>query len=441
MTISTTAAGASDALVSLIRECGVRFPSIAGADLGSLLERIGDATVVLLGEASHGSAEFYEMRARITRALIEHKGFTLVTAEADWPDAARVNRYIRNQPQPAGEPPGFSRFPAWMWRNAEFASFAEWLRAWNAAQPPERWVACYGLDLYSMYGSIASVLRYLDTVDPDAARLARHRYGCLLPWEGDPARYGATALAGYQSCEAPVVAMLHDLLRRRLDYARRDGHNFLDAVQNARLIANAERYYRVMYQGSVASWNLRDSHMFETLQAVLTFHGPGTRAVVWAHNSHIGDARATEMGRRGEHNIGQLAREAWGDGSFRIGFGTDHGTVAAADDWDQPMQVMMVRPSHPASYESLFHRSGGEAFLVQLREPERPALREELLVPRLERAIGVIYRPDTELESHYFHAILPRQFDAYAWFDETRAVTPLGAGVEHGMPETWPFGL
>jgi protein-L-isoaspartate(D-aspartate) O-methyltransferase len=428
-------------LAKLVRECAVPFPAIESADLGSLLERIGDARVVLLGEASHGTSEFYRMRDHITRALIRERGFTIVAAEADWPDAAAINRYTFHLPPLAGQPIPFTRFPTWMWRNAETAEFVEWLRSWNGPLPWQQRVSFYGLDLYSLYTSIAAVLRYLDQVDPDFARLARARYACLIPWEGDVAAYGAAALARQPTCEAPIVAMLNDLLRRRLEYIERDGAHFLDAVQNARVIANAERYYRIMYHGSVASWNLRDSHMFETLESVLAHHGPGARAVVWAHNSHVGDAGATEMGLRGEHNIGYLARQAFGMESYRIGFGTDHGTVAAANNWDEPMQIMAVRPSHPDSYEALFHESGVAAFLLHLREPNQASLREELLVPRLERAIGVIYRPDTELQSHYFQAILPEQFDEYIWFDETAAVTALSGPPAEGMPETWPFGL
>lgn len=428
-------------LARLVRECAVPFPAIESVDLGSLLERIGDARVVLLGEASHGSAEFYRMRDQITRTLIRDRGFTVVAAEADWPDAARINRYVTHLPPVPGEPAPFTRFPTWMWRNEEMVEFVEWLRTWNGPRPWHQRVSFYGLDLYSLYTSIAAVLRYLDGIDPDFARLARARYACLTPWEGDVAAYGAAALKHQQTCEAPIVAMLNDLLRRRLDYIQRDGAHFLDAVQNARVIANAERYYRIMYHGSVASWNLRDSHMFDTLESVLLHHGPESRAVVWAHNSHVGDAAATEMGQRGEHNIGYLVRQAFGEQSYRIGFGTDHGTVAAANNWDEPMRIMAVRPSHPESYEALFHESEVEAFLLHLREPDQPALREALLSPRLERAIGVIYRPETELQSHYFQAILPEQFDEYIWFDETRAVTALSGQPAAGLPETWPFGL
>jgi protein-L-isoaspartate(D-aspartate) O-methyltransferase len=254
--------------------------------------------------------------------------------------------------------------------------------------------------------------------------------------------YGRAAVTGqYRTCEEPVTRMLRDLMQRRLDYAVHDGARFLDAAQNARLVANAERYYRVMYYGAADSWNLRDHHMFDTLQMLLAAHDPDTRAVVWEHNSHVGNAAATEMSARGEINVGQLCRERFGRDAFLVGFGTDHGTVAAASDWDAPMQVMQVRPSHRESYERLFHDSGLAACLLPLGVTARPAIGEELRAPRLERAIGVIYRPETELQSHYFQAVLPLQFDEYIWFDETRAVRALPAAVGPGMPDTYPFGL
>lgn len=431
-------------VVSLLREAVERFDDIESASLSGLLERIGNARVVLLGEASHGTAEFYRMRARITRALIAQKGFTAVALEADWPDAARVDRYIRHMPMPAVPATSFSRFPTWMWRNAEFGGFVEWLHSWNGEQAdPARRVRLHGLDLYSLYTSIEAVLSYLDSVDPATAAVARERYACLTPWQQDPAVYGRLAVTGrYRSCEGPAVEMLTELLERRLEYLEHDGERFFDAEQNARLVANAERYYRRMYYGSVESWNLRDTHMFETLQRVLEFHGPDCRAVIWEHNSHVGDASATELGAIGEHNVGQLCRGAFGPAAYSLGFGTDRGTVAAASEWDGPMERMRVRPAHPASYEWLCHATELPAFLLPLRYPKRDAVRQELSTPRLERAIGVIYRPDTELASHYFQAELPRQFDEYCWFDETTAVTPLAVAVlAGGPPETYPFGV
>lgn len=434
---------ADHALTRLVAETCTPLEDIESAELGSLLERIGEARVVLIGEASHGTSEFYRMRARITRELVTRRGFTIVAAEADWPDAARFDRYVRHRPAgPASEEPAFTRFPTWMWRNEETAGFLDWLRVWNTEQPEERRAGFYGLDLYSLYSSLRAVLDYLDDVDPDAAAVARTRYGCLTPWEHDPAIYGRAALTpGFRTCEAPVVAMLQDLLRKRLEYLERDGDRFFSAVQNARLVADAERYYRIMYYGSVASWNLRDSHMFDTLRDLLAWRGAGSRAVVWAHNSHVGNAGATEMGMRGEVNMGQLSRREFGTGAFIIGFGTDHGTVAAASDWDEPMEIKTVRSALPYSYERLCHESGVPAFLLHLRDPPREALREELLPVRLERAIGVIYRPESERQSHYFNAVLPEQFDEYIWFDETGAVHPVPAPVGAGLPETWPFGV
>ncbi|GAA4354536.1 protein-L-isoaspartate(D-aspartate) O-methyltransferase [Variovorax defluvii] len=423
------------------RECQ-RFGSVETADLAPLLDRIGDARVVLLGEATHGSSEFYRMRERITRGLIEHKGFGFIAIEGDWPDAARIDHYVRHAAHRPPQWTAFARFPAWMWRNREVRDFVEWLRGRNGHAAAGERVAFHGLDLYSLYNSIHSVVRYLEDVDPQTADIARRRYGCLTPWQSDPASYAQAALnSQYRSCEREVVTMLGDLLRKRQDYAADDGERFLDAVQNARLVANAERYYRTMYYGSRASWNLRDSHMFETLKTLLAYHGPSSKAIVWAHNSHVGDARATDMSRRGEHNIGQLCRAEFGQGACLVGFGTHGGTVAAASHWDGAMEVKPIRPALAGSYERLFHESEAANFLLPLRRPTSADLLAALSQPRLERAIGVLYRPETELQSHYFQAVLPRQFDEYVWFDQTHAITPLRTETIEGLPETYPFGL
>lgn len=428
-------------VAKLIREACQPITDIADFDLGSLLEQIGDARVVLLGEASHGTSEFYRTRTRITTELILRRGFTIVAIEGDWPDAARVDRHIRKLDFAVSEDPPFTRFPTWMWRNQEVVELIEWLAAHNeVVRDSSARVGFYGLDLYSLYKSLDAVLHYLGEVDPDAAEIAKERYACLSPWERDPALYGRAAVSrGYAECEAPVVAVLRDLLERRLDYASRDGERFFNAEANAHLVAAAEEYYRVMYYGGPASWNLRDQHMFDTLERLLEQRGPGAKAVVWAHNSHVGDARATEMGAaRGEHNIGQLCRQAFGDEAFSVGFGTHTGTVAAATEWGGPMEIKKVRPSHPSSYERLFHETDVAALHLALRYPKREAVREELKSPRLERAIGVIYRPETELQSHYFQAALPWQFDGYLWFDETQAVRALraeAAGAE--VPEVY----
>ncbi|HHQ13666.1 MAG TPA: protein-L-isoaspartate(D-aspartate) O-methyltransferase [Chromatiales bacterium] len=414
---------------------------IGSADVDALLERIGDARVVLLGEASHGTAEFYAMRARITQALIERKGFDLVAVEADWPDASRIDHYVRDLDVPPAEWQAFARFPTWMWRNTEVAGFVDWLREHNAALAPEQRVRFSGLDLYSLYTSIDMVLKYLEDVDPEVAAVARERYSCLTPWQSDPASYGHAAVTGkYRTCEPEVVKMLEDLLAKRMEYAKASAEEFFNAVQNARLVADAELYYRVMYYGSHESWNLRDSHMFATLKSLLAFRGPQSKAVIWEHNSHIGDASFTEMAARGELNIGQLCRKEFGDASYAVGFGTDSGTVAAASYWDGPMEIKTVTAAHEESYEFLCHETGVDKFLLALRHADA-GLRQELMSSRLERAIGVIYRPETELASHYFHAILPRQFDEYVWIDRSSAVKPLETRELEGMPDTYPFGV
>ncbi|WNO53817.1 protein-L-isoaspartate(D-aspartate) O-methyltransferase [Stakelama saccharophila] len=436
-------AARKQSLPEMIADAAEDLPDFDDPAFGRLFDRFADRRVVLLGEASHGTAEFYRARAAITRHLIEHHGFTIVAVEADWPDASTVDRYVRHRPARARAEPPFQRFPTWMWRNTEVRALIEWMRERNAdVDAEEARAGFYGLDIYNMSDSIGAVLDYLDRVDPEAAVIARERYGCLTPWQNDPATYGRAALSrGYAECEAAVIEQCRALLEKRLDYARADGDAFLDAAQNARLIASAERYYRIMYYGGAESWNLRDTHMFETLRHLLDAKGPDARAIVWAHNSHIGDARHTDMGvTRDELNIGQLCRETFGREAALVGLGTHTGTVAAATDWDGDMEVKRVLPSRRDSYERLCHDSGRNRFLLDLSPDRHEALRRRLTEPRLERFIGVIYRPETELWSHYSQAVLPEQFDAYAWFDETEAVTPLGPEHHRGMPETYPFG-
>jgi protein-L-isoaspartate(D-aspartate) O-methyltransferase len=413
------------------------LPAFEDPNFGKLFDRFGGKQVVLLGEASHGTSEFYRARAAITRRLIREHGFNIVAVEADWPDAAAIDRHVKGLPPRAGSEPPFQRFPTWMWKNRDFAAFTTWLRHHNKqATAP---CGFYGLDIYNMRGAITAVLAYLDIVDPEAAQVARERYACLTPWQHEPATYGRAVLtAGYRKCEEAVIRQCRELLQRQLAYA--DGEEFLNASQNARLIASAERYYRVMYYGGAQSWNLRDSHMFDTLTRLLDWKGPRAKAVVWAHNSHIGDARHTDMGQvRDELNIGQLCRQRFGDNCALIGMGTDHGTVAAASDWDGEMEIKQVRPSRDDSVERQCHDSGKERFLLDFER--EPGLARRLAEPRLERFIGVIYRPDTELRSHYAEAALSRQFDAYLWFDETRAVEETGPETHKGVPDTFPFGV
>jgi protein-L-isoaspartate(D-aspartate) O-methyltransferase len=430
-------------LPKAIAEAGTHLASVDGEDVARLFDDVGDASVVLLGEATHGTSEFYRARAAITRRLIERHGFTIVAVEADWPDATRIDRYVRHRAH--GEQPekAFSRFPTWMWRNREVADFVAWLRGWNAGRAAAERASFHGLDLYGMNASIAAVVEYLDRVDPDAARVARERYGCLTPWQKDPAAYGRAALLeGNRKCEGPVLDILRQLLSRRLEYVATDRDDYLDAEGNARLVAAAETYYRTMYYGYAESWNQRDRHMFETLERLLTARAPGAKAVVWAHNSHVGDAQATEMlPVRDEINIGHLARQRFDEEALLVGFGTDRGKVAAASDWGGPMEIKTVRTAHAESYEALFRDSGVARLHLDLARQEETDLGHTLLKPRLERAIGVIYRPESELLSHYFEASLPQQFDRYFWFDVTSPVTPLPAAPPAGMPDTYPFGL
>lgn len=432
----------SQTLPGLISRSSESFETPDDVNLDALLQRIGDARVVLIGEASHGTSEFYRLRADITRRLIAEKDFRIVAVEADWPDAARIDHYTRHRDVPPSDWTAFARFPTWMWRNTEVRDFVDWLHEHNRSLDMAQRTGFYGLDLYSLYNSARAVIDFLEDVDPELASVARWRYGCLSPWEADPAAYGHAALTGaYRDCEQDVAEMLADLYRKRQEYAQHDGERFLDASQNAMLVANAERYYRIMYYGSRASWNLRDTHMFDTLNRVLEEHGKGSKAVVWAHNSHIGDASATEMSARGEHNIGQLCRRDFGDDSYRIGFGTDHGTVAAASNWDAPMEIKQVRPAHAQSFERQFHLTEQPGLITPLKYNQNLEVIAELAQPRLERAIGVIYRPETELASHYFEAELPRQFDEYIWVDRSTAVTPLTTAELGAVPDTYPFGI
>lgn len=424
-------------------------------DYDSLMDLIGDARFVLLGEATHGTHEFYRERARITQRLITEKGFTAVAVEADWPDAYRVNQYVRGQSDDTDAQQalaGFKRFPTWMWRNTDVVDFIEWLRSYNGSLSPHvPAVGFYGLDLYSLFTSTNEVLKYLDKIDPEAARSARARYACFDHFDEDSQRYGYAAGFGVsESCEKEVVSQLRDLQAHAADYLRHDGPQAADAFfyaqQNARLVMNAEEYYRTMFHGRISSWNLRDRHMAETLDALAQYlshtTGKPAKIVVWEHNSHIGDARATEVGEQGEWNVGQLARELYGDEARLIGFTTHHGTVTAASEWDGPAERKRVRPALAGSYEDAFHHTGIVCFMLPLRE-KNPAA-QALFEGRLERAIGVIYLPESERRSHYFYTRLPQQFDAVLHFDETHAVEPLeptSPWKAGEAPETFPVGV
>ena len=419
-----------------------------------IISWIGDASLVLLGESTHGTHDFYAARAALTRRLIEEREFAAVAIEGDWPDAYRVNRFVRHpgaEEDAASVLKGFARFPTWMWRNTSVVEFVAWLHDHNARLPADRQAGFYGLDLYSLHASIRAVVDYLERIDPGAARAARQAYGCFDHFGEDAENYAwaASRHAG-SSCEEAVARQLVDLRERRRELLRRDAafgivDGFFSAEQNARLAQNAERYYRTMFHGRVQSWNLRDQHMAETLEELrmhLQQQGRRPKIVVWAHNSHIGDARATEMGDHGELNLGQLAREQHGGDARLIGFTTHSGTVIAATDWGGTAEVKDVRPALADSVEDLFHRTGVSRFFLPLTidGPARQALAER----RLERAIGVIYRPETERQSHYFKANVAEQFDAVIHFDHTQAVEPLETESqwdESEAPETFPSGI
>jgi erythromycin esterase-like protein len=448
--------------LSAIRAAALPLSGAPG-DYDALLDLVGDARFVLLGEATHGTHEFYAERARITQRLIEEKGFHAVAVEADWPDAYRVNRYVRGAGDDADADAalsGFKRFPNWMWRNTDVAEFVEWLRGYNSAasrpterrpterRPTERRpIGFYGLDLYSLFTSIEEVLRYLDRVDPEAARIARGRYACFDHYHEDTQHYAYAAHLDLDaSCEQGVIEQVNQLHRRSAEYAQKEDEDaFFYAQQNARLVKNAEQYYRTMFRGRISSWNLRDSHMAETLDALaehLSRDGEPAKIVVWEHNSHIGDARATEIGEAGEFNVGELARKSYDGDTRLVGFSTYDGFVTAASAWDGPAEHKRVRPAMQGSYERLLHDTGIERFLLPLREPgpARDALQERML----ERAIGVLYLPRTERQSHYFSARMADQFDAVIHIDRTTAVRPLDPGGGwHGdePPETYPEGL
>jgi erythromycin esterase-like protein len=401
-------------------------------DYDSLVDRAREAQFVLLGEASHGTADFYRERAQITKRLIAEVGHTVVAVEGDWPDAYRVNRYVRGESDdetPEEALADFTRFPRWMWRNAEIVDFIGWLRAWNESH--ERQVGFYGLDLYSLHTSMAEVIRYLDEIDPEAAIRARRRYACFDQFGLDPQVYAyETTLAGQEACEQQAVDQLIDLRESAID-----GQDGFYAEQNARLVVNAEEYYRSIFRSGVESWNLRDRHMVDTLERLVEHLGHA-RATVWAHNSHVGDARATQMGEAGELNLGQLVRELHHDTAHAVGFSTYTGTVTASSDWGGPAERKRVRRALPGSWEELLHETGLKSFLIDTSElPGR----------MLERAIGVIYRPETERMSHYFEARPSAQFDTLIHLDVTRAVEPLEPGgmwhPARDLAETFPFGV
>jgi erythromycin esterase-like protein len=434
-------ASPAEKMAAVLRADLEPFEDVHNPDLDLLMKRIDNSRVVLLGESTHGTAEFYNLRAAITRRLIEEKGFNLVAFEADWPDMERVNDYIHGR---ADAWSGFDRFPEWMWRNLQFGKLTRDLRKHNENHDNLP-VSVFGLDLYSLASSLKSVVEFLQKTDPEAAQSALKAQSCLHPWQFDPSRYGLSVWReNLEGCREQVLELLRTMHEEQISDST-SPRELLSALQNARITANAEEYYRVMYESSVESWNLRDGHMFETLLLLLDHYGPQSKVIIWEHNSHLGNAAATQMGRIGEINVGQLCRSKFGDDCYSIGFMTDTGTVAAASQWDGEMEIKSLRPARKDSYEHILHEAGKElgenaAYFLPIRKGS-DEVKEALSETKLERAVGVIYLPETERQSHYFHATLSDQFDEICWVDKTHAVTPMEHVPETSAPDMVPFGI
>ncbi|MBX3033992.1 MAG: erythromycin esterase family protein [Bdellovibrionaceae bacterium] len=412
-------------------------------DLRPLIEKIAGSRIVMLGEASHGTQEFYEWRRLISQELIAEHGFHFIAVEGDWPACAHVHRFIRGETREKSAREAlqnFRRWPTWMWANTEMIAAAEWLREHNAGREGTP-VGFHGLDVYSLFESIDEVLRQLREIDPAMARRARLRYECFEPFRRDEKAYAKSLVHFPEGCERQVLESLQELLATRLEGLRAD--RLLDLQQNARIVKNAEDYYRTMIHGDEDSWNVRDRHMMETLDQLLKHYGPGSKAIVWAHNTHIGDHRATEMQQQGLVNIGGLAREKWGEDQVSlVGFSTYEGEVIASPAWDGPVEITPVPPGRPLSYEEIFQdvsrRIAAPDFFLWLKEePLRKVFRQT----RGHRAIGVVYNPAYERHGNYVPSALSDRYDALLFFSKTRALTPLRQEFSRSeIPETWPRG-
>ena len=422
----------------------ISSPLRDASDLDPLLERIGDSRFVLLGEASHGTHEYYTWRTEISKRLIREQGFTLIAVEGDWPDCYRLNRYVRGYPDSGGSAEEvlreYRRWPTWMWANREIVELAEWMREHNQGKPEQQQAGFYGLDVYSLWESMEAVQQYLRRVDPEAANRARRAYGCFDPYNEDVQEYAMATAVVPTTCEDEAVAMLAEIRRKAPEY-REDGREaYFNAEQNALAVRNAERYYRAMVRGGASSWNVRDRHMVETLDRLMEHHGPESRAIVWEHNTHIGDARATDMARAGMVNVGQLVREAHAEeGVVLVGFSSYRGSVIAGEEWGAEMEEMEVPPARAGSWEQILHDAAAEDRLLIFEEEEPDFMTE----PRGHRAIGVVYDPDAERWGNYVSTVLPFRYDALLYLDRTRALEPLHmrARDDGEAPETFPSGM
>ena len=410
-------------------------------DLDPLIDAIGDSRYVLLGEASHGTSEFYAWRARITQRLMDEKGFSFMAVEGDWPDCYRVNRYVKNYPD-SGEDAhhvvdDFQRWPTWMWANWEIIALVEWMREYNKETNQNK--GFFGLDVYSLWESMESIIKYLEEKDPEAVRLAKEAYSCFEPYGGDEQAYAWSTRMVPENCEDEVIDLLVEMQKKREQFAS-DPEAAFGAEQNARIMVDAERYYRAMVRSDSNSWNIRDIHMIDTLDRLMDFHGPDAKGIVWAHNTHVGDARATDMAQAGMVNIGQMARERHDDeGVFLAGFSSYRGSVIAGNEWGAPMERMPVPEGREGSWEEVLHRAGANDKLLLLGEVRG---QDEFLEERGHRAIGVVYHPDLERYGNYVPTTLPERYDALLYIDETAALHPLHIQPEEiEPPETYPWGL
>lgn len=424
---------------------GLCRPLRAPADLDPLLERIGDARCVLLGEATHGTHEFYTWRAELSRRLILEKGFSFIAVEGDWPDAYDVNRFAKGYPGAATSARAvlraFSRWPTWMWANEEVVELASWLHAHNRALPEDRKVGFYGLDVYSLWDSLHQVMGYLERSAPEALPAAKKALACFEPYAEDAQQYARATLLVPKPCAREAIDLLGAVRRAAPTFNEdsRDGH--FVAEQNALVVHNAESYYRAMVKSDAESWNVRDRHMAETLDRLLAHHGPKSKAIVWEHNTHIGDARFTDMTDVGEVNLGELARERYGEQNVvLVGFGTHRGSVIASRAWDGPIEVMNVPPGRTGSWEDVLHEASGEDALL-IFDPKQAS--EDMLLRRGHRAIGVVYRPEFERYGNYVPTVLPQRYDAFLFIEQTRALSPLHlrAQMPEEAPETYPTGM